>query len=212
MLTSYARVLIAAGTLSVLLPGTLAAQEFSADVVFTPVVSKAVATTARRAAPTVHSAKLYVRKEQLRLETHGVTGLVMLVDGANHTTVALFPPQKAYQPLGSRPRQYFHVADPERACPDWQKAVGKKIECQKNGRETVDGRSAIKYSRAVGGGSEESVWVDRKLNYVIKWRSDQGEAQLQDIKEDPLSPELFTVPQDYKLQTPRKSRSSPMER
>jgi len=209
---TYPRALIASGALCVLLPVTLAAQEFSADVVFTPVVSKAVATTARPPAPTVRSAKLYVRKEQLRLETHGVTGLVMLVDGANHTTVAMFPPQKAYQPLGSRPRQYFRVADPERACADWQEAVGKKIECKKDGRETVEGRAVVKYSRALGSGSEESVWVDRKLNYVVKWRSDQGEAQLRDIKEGPQSPELFTVPQDYKLQSPRKSRSSPMER
>src|SRR5262245_7905950 len=140
MLT-YARSLVASGTLLAVLPVMLAAQEFSAEVVFTPGSSHPVATAGRPAAPTVHSAKLYVLKEQMRLETQGVSGQVMLVDDANHTAVAIFPRQRAYAPLGSRPRQYFRVVDAERACPDWQKAVGTKIECKKGSRETVDGRS-----------------------------------------------------------------------
>jgi hypothetical protein len=55
----------------------------------------------------------------------------MLVDFGKHTTTAIFPAQKAYQSLASGPPQYFRVADPGNACPDWQKAVGREIACEK---------------------------------------------------------------------------------
>jgi hypothetical protein len=200
------------GAVLALVPALGGAQEFSADVVFTPVSSKPDGGTGRPAVPTVPSARLYVSKEQMRFESRGVTGQTLLVDDANQTTVALFPRENTYEPLGSRPREYFRVSDADRACPDWQKAVGKKIDCAKVGREVVDGRRSVKYSRHLGGGSAEYVWIDRKLNFVIKWRTDQTEAQLRNIQEGPQSAQLFAVPQNYKILTPRKSKARPPAR
>jgi hypothetical protein len=195
-----------------LLPAIVAAQEFSADVVFTPVASKPDGAGGRPAVPTVPSARLYVNKEQMRFESRGVTGQTLLVDDANQTTVALFPREKTYEPLGSRPGEYFRVSDAAQACPDWQKAVGKKIDCKKVGREVIDGRSSVKYSRHLGGNSTEYVWIDRKLNFVIKWRTALTEAQLRNIQEGPQSAELFAVPENYRILTPRKSRTRPVAR
>jgi hypothetical protein len=201
-----------AGALLASVPAVGAAQEFSADVVFTPVSGKPDGATGRPAVPTVPSARLYVQKEQMRFESRGVTGQTLVVDDANQTTVALFPRNKTYEPLGSRPSEYFRVADAERACPDWQKAVGKEIDCKKVGSEVVEGRRSVKYSRHMAGGSAEYVWIDRKLNFVIKWRTDQIEAQLRNVQQGPQSAELFAVPQNYKIVTPRKSKARPLAR
>jgi hypothetical protein len=199
-------------TLLLLLPIISAAQAFSADVVFTPVSGKPVENNGRPAAPTVGSAKLYVQKDQLRFESHGVSGEALIVDDASQTTVALFPKDRTYQPLASRPSDYFRVADAEHACPDWQKAVGRKIDCTKAGEEAVDGRRSVKYRRQLQGEAAEYVWIDRALKFVTKWRTDQNEAQLRNIQEGPQPAELFTVPQNYKLLTPRKSKTSPLAR
>jgi hypothetical protein len=182
-----------AAAILTLSPVVGAAQEFSAEVVFTPVL-------------TVPAARLFVSQQQLRFESGGVTGQMLLVDNAAHTTVAIFPKEKAYQPLGSPPREYFRVSNAERACPEWQRAVGKKIDCGKVGDEVIEGRRSVKYRRHGDGGSVEYIWIDRELNFVIKWRTDQTEAQLHNIQVGPQLPELFTVPQDYRALTP-KSRS-----
>lgn len=203
-----ANALALAVTALALAPAVCAAQEFSADVVLTPVPGNPDAGAARAVAPTVHSARLYVNKDLMRFESQGVTGQTMIVDDANQTTVALFPKQKSYQPLGSRPPQYFRVSDAERACPDWQKAVGRKISCEKLGSDVVDGRRSVKYSRRTSSGSEEYVWIDPKLKYVIKWRTSQTEAQLRNIQQGPQSADLFAVPQSYELLKPRKPRTA----
>jgi hypothetical protein len=208
-LVKCVRALLVAAALLTLWPATGAAQEFTAEVVFTPVIKIAGGTGKRAAVPTVPSAKLYVTEQQLRFESHGVTGQTLLVDSVEHTTVALFPKDKTYQPLASAPREYFRVSDPERACADWQRAVGKKIDCAKVADEVLDGRRSVKYRRHGDGGSVEYVWIDRQLKFVLKWRTDQTEAQLRDIQEGPQSPELFTVPQDYHAVTPKKPRTSP---
>jgi hypothetical protein len=195
-----------------LMPAIGAAQLLSADVVFTPVAGKPETGAARAVAPTVRSARLYVNKDQMRFESRGVTEQTMIVDDANQTTVVLFPKEKSYQPLGSRPPEYFRVSDAEEACPDWQKAIGQKISCKKCGSEVVDGRNSVKYSRRSSDGSDEYIWIDSKLNFVIKWRTRETEAQLINIMEGPQSAELFAVPQNYALVRPRKFRTSPLSK
>jgi len=150
----------------------------------------------------------------MRFESGGLTGLSMIVDVANHTTVALFPSQKSYRELGARPTAYFQVADAENACPDWQKAVGKEITCEKVGNDIVDGRKAVEYRSPTPNGAANYVWVDTKLNYVIKWIADETDAELRNIAEGPQSADLFAIPQGYEPRKPprKQSRTTPRPR
>ncbi len=69
------------------------AQDFSANVVYFD-----VPRTAGAKSPQAPS-KLYVSKDKIRLQTYGFTDVTLLVDGAEHTTVALYPSRKIYQQL-----------------------------------------------------------------------------------------------------------------
>jgi hypothetical protein len=189
------------------MPAVCHAQEFSANVVYAPAPQNQDAPSSRTAVAIVPSAKLYVSKDRMRFVSGGVTGLTMIVDIANHTTVALFPSQKAYQQLGSRPTQYFRVTDAEDACPDWQKAVGKEITCEKVGDEVVDGRKTVKYRRPTPNSAADYICVDPKLNYVTKWRMDKTEAELRNIEEGPQSEDLFVIPKGYEPLSPSKKQS-----
>jgi hypothetical protein len=88
------------------------AQEFSADVVYSLPKSEASKPGQDVASPPQPS-KLFVGKNQMRLENHGVSGTVLLVDWDTQTTTLLFPQHKAYQYLPKHPSQYFRVRDAE---------------------------------------------------------------------------------------------------
>lgn len=190
-----------------LVPPVCAGQEFSANVVYAPVLKGQDAPAGRTPVPPVPSAKLYVSKDRMRIESGGLTGLTMIVDAANHTTVALFPSQKSYRQLGSRPSTYFRVTNAENACPDWQKAAGTEITCEKVGNDVVDGRKTVKYRSPTPNKAADYLWVDPILNYVIKWHKDETEAELRNIEEGPQSADLFVIPQGYEPLRPLKKQS-----
>jgi len=185
-----------------LLPEVCHSQDFSADVIYEPAKVQDGSAHPRPPAPS----RLYVSKDKMRLESQGFSGTTMLVDLANHTATLLLPGQKAYEELGAGPEQYFRVGDAEDACPDWQKAVPRKIACVKVGNETADGRKAVKYEDkgAASSASSTFVWVDPSLKFVIKWEDANGGAALHNIKEGPQAAELFNVPASYQVLQPRK--------
>lgn len=190
-----------------LFPAAGAAQEFSADVVYVA-ASKPGASSAGKETLPQHSSKLYVSKDKIRLETRGFTGTILLVNGGEHTTVALFPGQKAYQPLATGPSQYFRVQDAENACPDWQKATDQKIVCEKVGHEVVDGRQVVKYqNKGATDASTAAVWIDLGLKFVVKWEGAGSGAELHNIKEAQQAADLFAVPSSYKALQPQKGKS-----
>jgi hypothetical protein len=187
-----------------LTPALSAAQEFSADVVYADVKKPSAASTGTPSP--AHTSKLFVSKDKMRLETRGMVGTVLLVDAAEHTTTALFPSHKSYQPLAGGPSEYFRVGDAENACPDWQKATDQKISCEKVGSEQVGGRPAVKYlnKTASADSSTTAVWIDTALKFVIKWEGANTSAELSNIKEGQQSADLFTVPTTYDLLKPVK--------
>ncbi len=204
--------LTAVGLLPIILLGlhplVCRAQEFSADVVYLAGAAKP-GVPATAAAGSLHEpSRLYASKDQLRLETRGLTGTILLANRGEHTSFALFPSEKAYQPLVSGPSQYFGVENAEDACSEWQKVATQKISCEKVGPEAVAGRQAVKYqSKAAPGVSAASVWIDSGLKYVVKWESAGASAELRNIKEGPQASDLFTVPAAYLLLAPRKGKA-----
>ena len=195
-------ILTVAALLALIAP-VCCAQDFSADVTYEPTKSRDA--SARELRPSTGS-RLYVSTDKMRLDLQGLDPTIMLVDFGNHTTTAIFPVRKAYQSLASGPPQYFRVADPNNACSDWQKAVGREIACEKAGNEVVDGRNTIRYvnKSSEAGGSVGSVWIDPSLKFVIKWEDADGGAELHNIKEGPQSADLFAVPAGYDVLKPQK--------
>jgi hypothetical protein len=195
---------LVAALLLALIPAVVHAQDFAADVVYVA-TTKPDAPASGTATPPGPSSKVYVSKNNMRLETHGVTGTILLVNGDEHSAIALFPAQKAYQQLASAPSEYFRVQDPENACPDWEKASSQKIECEKVGPDAVNGRSAVKYqNKAAGNDGTNAVWIDNALKFVIKWEGASRGAELRKITEAPQAADLFTVPSAYDLLRPQK--------
>lgn len=186
-----------------LIPAVSYAQDFAADVVYLA-TAKANSPSTGTSVPG-HSSKLYVSKNKFRLETHGITGTILLVNGDEHTSVALFPAQKGYQQLTSAPSEYFRVEDAENACGDWAKASDQKIVCEKVGHETVNGRAAVKYQNKGGPNAETTaVWIDLALKFVTKWEGTSSGAELHNITEAPQAADLFTVPTAFTVLKPQK--------
>ena len=190
-----------------LIPAASHAQEFSADVVYLATSTPDAPSTGTATSPHP-SSKLYVSKDKLRLETRGLTNTILLVNGGQHTTVALFPAKKAYQPLGIGPSEYFRVENADDACADWKKAAGEKIVCEKVGHEVVDGRQAVKYqNKGASDVATAAVWIDVALKFVVKWEDASTGAELRNIKEAQQAADLFAVPSGYEVLKPQKATS-----
>jgi hypothetical protein len=198
---------LAATFLLGLIPAVCPAQDFSADVVYLA-TSKPDAPSTGTETSAHNSSKLYVSKDKMRLETRGLTGTILLVNGGEHTTVALFPAQKAYQPLAGGPSEYFRVEDAENACPNWQKATDQKIVCEKVGHEVVDGRQTVKYrNKGASDAATSAVWIDLALKYVVKWEGASTGAELRNINEAQQAADLFAVPSSYEGLKPQKGKT-----
>jgi hypothetical protein len=185
-------------------PAACSAQDFSADVTYLASGRPGVSTGG--ADNSAHSpSKLYVSKDKIRLETNGLVGTILLVNGDEQTAFALSPAKKEYQPLSSALSEYFRVKDAENACPDWQMAAAQKIQCEKVGHEVVDGRQTVKYRNKVASDiATSAVWIDLGLKFVVKWESTGARVELHNIQEGQQADGLFTPPADYEVPKPHK--------
>jgi len=107
----------------------------------------------------------------------------------------------------------FHIDDAENACQTWEKSVDSPGSCKKVGDDTVNGRSAVKYTGATENGDTGTAWVDSKLHFVIKWEGEKSAAEMKNIQEGPQDAKLFEVPSDYqKLDTAAAHKSTPKKK
>src|SRR5579859_2062544 len=152
-----------------LVPAVCCAQDFSADVTY--LVSGKQRVSTGGADNSAHNpSKLYVSKDKIRLETNGLIGTILLVNGVEQTAFALSPAKKEYQPLDGGLSEYFRVKDAENACSDWQMAAAQKIQCEEVGHEVIDGRQTVKYqNKGASDIATSSVWIDLGLKFVVKW-------------------------------------------
>ena len=97
----------------------------------------------------------------------------------------------------SVPHGAFHPKDPENACGAWEKIVNKPGTCTKVGDETINGRMAVRYKGVARNGDTGSVWVDRKLSFVIKWDGKAAASELPNIQEGPQSAAMFDIAKGY---------------
>jgi hypothetical protein len=169
----------------------LFAQQFSADMV-------------RLKPEGAPNSKVFVSGDRVRFEVAGPSqghNSVVIVDLKLAAGFMLLSENKSYVPLPSGPLSmampFFHPADPESGCPAWEKAVGKPGTCTKVGPETLGDRDTVKYKGAAANGDTGYAWVDRKLDFVIKWQGEKGSVEFRNIQEGPQAATLFEVPKGY---------------
>lgn len=189
-----------AGSLLLLVVPALS-QDFSADLV-------------RQKPQNVAVTKVSVSGDKVRFAVTGQkNSSFALINVAQRTSTMVLPDAKSYvvSPPGhlSSSIPLFHIDDPENACKAWEKSMNNPGTCKKVGADTVNGREAVKYTGAMENGDTGTAWIDKKLNFAIKWEGEKGAAELQNIQEGPQEASLFEVPSDYqKLDTAAAHKSA----
>ena len=191
-----------------LIPALGRAQDFSADVVYLPRAASAALRSGTDGSGH-NPSKLYVSNGKMRLETHGLISTILLVNRDEESAYAVFPSKKEYEPLAGGLSEYFPVKDVENACPDWQKAAGQQISCEKVGYEVIGGRQTVKYkNKNASDFSTSAVWIDSVLKFVVKWEGANTCAELRNIHEGQQATDLFILPSGYSTVQPRKSANN----
>jgi hypothetical protein len=177
------------------------AQQFSADMVRLKPVGSPVS-------------RVFVSGDRMRFEVTGQPqdrASVVLLDLKLEAGFIVLNENKSYMPLASGTKSaampFFHPADPDNACPAWEKAVAKPGSCTKVGAESVQGRDTVKYKGTAANGDTGYIWVDRELNFVIKWQGENGAVEFQKIAEGPQPPTLFEIPKGYDKIDPQAERA-----
>ena len=182
--------------LAVLLPATftIAQTEFSADMV----------ETQKGEGP---QAKIYFGKDKIRFEPTKKDprgGGAMILDLSTQTSTVVMEQQHMYmqlpQQMANQRNMYhfFRTGDVVNACTDWlAQSWNKGGTSHKEGSETENGRSTIKYEGTNAKGESGTMWLDPKLRFPVKWQGKNGGGELQNIKEGAQPASLFEIPAGY---------------
>jgi hypothetical protein len=185
--------------LLVIAPAGLA-QEFSAEVVNT------------KPANNGRLSKVYAGKDRVRFEIANVNAAMgasaLIFDEARHSYTVVMADRHMYMdaPLTMvKPilTNYWRVQDVNDACPAWKKTSEEAGNdrnwgsCTKIGSDTLNGRNTVKYEGVSKKGEKMHVWVDTKLNVVVKTDEGSGGFELRNIQEGSQPSSLFEVPAGY---------------
>ncbi len=173
----------------------LAQSEFSADIVD------------HTAKGNQHTTKVYFGKDKMRFDSMGEGNRgagAVIMDMSTESYVVLMPQQHMYMEMPASAMEnrgmfsFFKSGDIDNACGDWLKlATNKGGTCHKDGSETVNGRSTVKYEGTNAKGESSTVWLDSKVRFPIKWDGKNGGGELQNIQEGSQPASLFQVPAGY---------------
>ncbi len=185
------RTLPLAALLLALMGGPAAAQQFSADLV----------SSVENAPP----ARIWVADGKMRMEAGNGRG-IYLPDRARRRTLLMLPERKVYleQPMGQAVSDAVLPQNADDPCPHWQE-MNRSLHqdagewsCTRVGRETVNGRSTVKYEGKSAKGEHAYVWIDPKLKAMVKSEDAKGRGmELKNIKEGAQPAALFEIPAGY---------------
>ena len=146
----------------------------------------------------VPASKVSVSGEKMRFEMNSKQLTIAIIDLKQESGFMILPDNKSYTRMPgdrlSTAMPFFHVTNPENACPAWDAFVGKPGSCSKVGDATVDNREAVKYKGVARNGDTGFAYVDRKLDFVTKWESDRSVVSFKNISEGPQASSLFNIP------------------
>ena len=172
---------------------TFAQTEFSADMV---------------KADGSKNGKIYFGKDKMRFESTNKdprSGGSVIIDLATQKTTVMMDQQHMYMEMPAQMAarrtayNFFRTGDVENACSDWlQLPQNKGGSCHKEGTETVNGRSCVKYVGTNANGETGTVWLDPKLRFPVKWQGKNSETwELSNIQEGSQPASLFEIPAGY---------------
>ncbi|HEY6763900.1 MAG TPA: hypothetical protein VI386_03945 [Candidatus Sulfotelmatobacter sp.] len=188
----YSRVLLALMYFSSL---ALAQTEFSADIFN------------EKDAGAANQAKIFFGKDKIRIEAPDKNGRgpgAFIVNFKTHTSLVLMAQQHMYMEMPQQSMEqkgmysFFETGDVENACADWLKMKHNEGgSCHKVGHETVNGRETVKYEGTSSSGEANSIWLDPKLRFPVKWRGKDRGGELRNIQEGDQPASLFEPPSYY---------------
>lgn len=183
--------------------GEAHAQQFSAEIV----------RRDRTGAVIGEPARLYVADRKVRIETPELPNHVLIVDGAIPAAYAVAPAERMFMDAmqSSLLTQLFVPLDPDDPCPEWHAmaavagvTLAGEWRCNAENRETVDGRSTVRFS-VISPLGRNTDWIDTQLKFPIKIETEDGIViALQDIREEPQSVDKFEIPANYKKLNPHR--------
>jgi hypothetical protein len=169
--------------------------EFSADVVDNERAGKGLT-------------KVYFGKDKMRFDSKDDNeargGGAVIFDLTNESWVVLMAKQHMYMEMPAKMMEnrgmfaFFKSGDVENACSDWLKlSRNKGGTCRKVGSESVNGRNTVKYEGTNSSGETNSVWLDSKLRFPVKWQGKNNGGEMRNIQEGPQPASLFEIPAGY---------------
>jgi hypothetical protein len=136
----------------------------------------------------------------------GGRGDTIIMNFAARTSTVLFPQENKYAEASLkslRPSELYGLyafvqpTDVDNACTEWMQRPSAEGEtCRSFGRETINGRSAVKYELSCYG-KVCRLWIDRNLHTLVKRETIWNSTELRNIHEGPQPPSLFEVPSGY---------------
>jgi hypothetical protein len=135
-------------------------------------------------------------------------GKVIILNVGDKTSTILEPGQKHFFDVtwgnpfpGEKYLHYVfgHMGNAEDVCTEWvERYKSQRPTCKKSGYESVDGRRAVRYEISADGESG-SVWIDTKLQILLRRKNRWTSTELRNVREGALSAKLFEIPDDYTL-------------
>jgi hypothetical protein len=194
------RVLCLAGLLAC--HGTAArAQQFSADLVSS---RNGVAASVGR---------LRALNDMVRIETPEFPDGFFVSDGSNH--VSYFARPNAWIFMDARRSSwlvgFFVPVDPDDPCRQWRSMAAVagaedqngKWQCERAGRDMIDGRNAVRYRIVISADREALGWIDPELKFPLKIQGRDGAtAVVENIVEEPQPAALFEIPTGFRKFSP----------
>lgn len=192
---------LAAGCLLLFGLTPAAAQQFSADIVYTGLDS------------VLPPGRLFVSHQHVRIEDDPDKRDVYLADVGSGAAFILDNKNHAYINLPGLGALYQVLVplDPKNPCPQWHLMPkdGYSPElgvwtCERVGAETINGRPTIKYALTSNEGERLAAWIDEDLKFTVKFesRNDEmpgasGGLEVHDVHEGSQPEDLFLLPEGY---------------
>jgi hypothetical protein len=181
------------------LPGTLAAaQQFTADLVGTGVVSRTAQSPG----------KIYVSNNKVRLEMPDFPGGLFLLDVTAHTAYFVKPAQRVVMDAKQSTwlTQILVPVDPDDPCKEWQVMAeiagatdrGGQWRCNRLGPDNAGGRNTIKFRAISPQGNPYYCRIDPQLRFAVSIQREDGSTiDLENFQEGAPPEDSFEIPANF---------------
>jgi outer membrane lipoprotein-sorting protein len=146
--------------------------------------------------------KVYFSDGKMRMDMNmGGHDAVLINDTAKSTSYMLMPQQKMYMEFhaGQNMRGVPKMSDLKSYDPEHPCAQMQDMTCEKQGTETVNGRSTDKWLMTnKKDNSTNTLWIDKKLHFPVRTVSKEVQMDLTNIQEGQPSASLFEIPSGFR--------------